>query len=150
MEDSVRLPRIVLIDDNETTNFLNHRLLTKLGIAEDIVVFANAADAYRYLWAPDGPLVAATAPSLVFVDLRMPGMDGVELLELYQQLPAAARNLTRLVVLTTSMLPTDRARVAAYPGVEYLVKPLSREKITRLLAEHFPHVTAAAAPAVAG
>ncbi len=145
-----RLRKVVLIDDNETTNFLNHRLITKLGITEEVAVFSDAAEGYRYLWGHQGkPGTLTTEPELVFVDLRMPGMDGIEFLELYKQLEPAVRQSTRLVVLTTSMLPSDRARVAAYPDVEYLVKPLSREKVERLLTEHFPHVQAVAPPSVA-
>lgn len=143
VESVNRLRKIVLIDDNETTNFLNHRLLTKLGVAEEVAVFSDATESFEHLWGPDGrpgPTVTDTAPDLVFVDLRMPGLDGVEFLELYRNLAPEARQRTKLAILTTSMLPTDRARVAAYPDVEYLVKPLSREKLERLFAEHFPHV----------
>ena len=147
-----RLRKVVLIDDNETTNFLNERLLKRLGVTEEVKVFADAAEGFSYLWGPDGcankPTDAdAPEPELIFVDLRMPGLDGVEFLELYSNLTPAARERTKLAVLTTSMLPTDRARVAAYPDVEYLVKPLSREKLERLFAEHFPHVQLPAAAA---
>ncbi len=140
-----RLRKVVLIDDNETTNFLNERLLKRLGVTEEVKVFADAAEGFSYLWGPDGcankcASTDAQEPELVFVDLRMPGLDGVEFLELYRNLAPAARERTKLAVLTTSMLPTDRARVAAYPDVEYLVKPLSREKLERLFADYFPHV----------
>ena len=137
MNAATRLHKVVLIDDNETTNFLNQRLLNRLGVTEEIVVFTDAAAGVKHLWGADAP---RTMPELVFVDLRMPGLDGVEFLEQYQQQTTPVRERTKLVVLTTSMMPADRARVAAYAGVDYLVKPLSREKIERLLAEHFPHV----------
>ncbi|MBC7447720.1 MAG: response regulator [Hymenobacteraceae bacterium] len=146
MAPSSRLRKIVLIDDNETTNFLNERLIKRLGVAEEVQVFADASEGFRYLWGSTGCATSTAGagpgpePELVFVDLRMPGLDGVEFLELYRNLTPEARVRTKLAVLTTSMLPTDRARVAAYPDVEYLVKPLSREKLERLFAEHFPHV----------
>ena len=140
METPARLRRVVLIDDNETTNFLNKHLLNKLGVTNEVLVFADASEGYRYLWG-EGRREADTGdPELVFVDLRMPGMDGVEFMEAWQALDPARRGATKLAVLTTSLLPTDRDRVARFPGVEYLVKPLSREKLERLLAEHFPHV----------
>ena len=143
MATDARLRKVVLIDDNETTNFLNERLLKRLGVTEEVVVFSDAAAGFRYLEGPDGGGAVATSsqPELIFVDLRMPGLDGVEFLEQYRKLAPVVREYTKLAVLTTSMLPTDRARVAAYPEVEYLVKPLSREKLERLFADHFPHVT---------
>ncbi len=141
-----RLHKVILIDDNETTNFLNERLLNRLGVTEEVVVFADASAGFKYLCGTDVSGAGTTEPELVFVDLRMPGLDGVEFLELYHNLPLPVRQRTKLAVLTTSMLPTDRARVAAYPEVEYLVKPLSREKLERLLGTHFPHVQLATAP----
>lgn len=135
-----RLRQVVLIDDNETTNFLNKRLLDKLRVADEVVVFTDAAAGYRYLWGEGRTERLPDAPELVFLDLHMPGMTGLEFLELYERLPSEAKARTRLAVLTTSMLPVDRARVAQYQNVEYLVKPLSREKLERLLAAYHPHV----------
>lgn len=141
---STRLRQIVLIDDNETTNFLNHRLLVRLGVADDVRVFADAAEGYRYLWGEPSQGKDAIPPELVFVDLRMPGMDGIEFMEAWQSLEPTRRGDTKLAILTTSLLSTDRDRVARFPGVEYLVKPLSREKIERLLATYFPHAQVSA------
>jgi CheY-like chemotaxis protein len=132
------LQKVVLIDDNETTNFLNERLLRRLGVAQEVVVFTNAQEGFQYLL--ETSTQEGSAPALVFADMRMPGLDGIEFLELYHTLDAPIRRRIKLTVLTTSMLPADRARVAAYPEVEYLVKPLSREKLERLLAMNFQHL----------
>ena len=136
MPTTSRLRKVVLIDDNETTNFLNERLLNRLGVTDEVEVFVDANEGFRHVWGSAN----LPRPELVFVDLRMPGIDGIEFLELYRSLSPNVRAHTKLAILTTSMLPSDRARVAAYPEVDYLVKPLSREKIERLLADHFPHV----------
>jgi CheY-like chemotaxis protein len=71
------------------------------------------------------------------VDLKMPGMSGFDFLEQYNQLPAAVQEATVVAVLTTSMHAADTARVAQYPNVEYLTKPLTEEKLQRLLAKRF-------------
>lgn len=140
MPSATRLRQIVLIDDNETTNFLNHRLLIKLGVADEVVVFSDAQEGYHYLWGQPQRAKDAVAPELVFVDLRMPGMDGIDFMEAWQSLAPTEQGHTQLAVLTTSLLSSDRDRVARFSGVEYLVKPLSREKVERLLLAHFPHV----------
>ncbi len=138
---SHRLNHVVLIDDNETTNFLNRRLLDKLQVTQQISVFTSAAQAFQTVWGENSATVAP--PELVFVDLHMPQMDGVEFLALFQNLPAAVRARTRMAVLTTSLLPADRDRVAVFTGIEYLVKPLSREKLEKLIGRFFPHVRVA-------
>ncbi|MEJ7660406.1 MAG: response regulator [Hymenobacter sp.] len=68
------------------------------------------------------------APDLVFVDLKMPGMSGFDFLEQYSRLPAETQERTVVAVLTTSMHSADTARVAQYPNIEYLTKPLTEEK----------------------
>jgi CheY-like chemotaxis protein len=122
------LNHIVLVDDNETTSFLNNRLLSRLALATQVSTFSRADEAYRFLWQD---------VDLVFVDLKMPGMSGFEFLEQYSQLPTDVQERTVVAVLTTSMHAADTARVAQYPNVEYLTKPLTEEKLQRLLANRF-------------
>ena len=130
-----KLRNVVLVDDNETTSFLNNRLLNRLEVAEHISTFTKAEQAYQQLWGKQGS--TDPAPDLVFVDLKMPGMDGFEFLRLYSSLPAEVRQKTVMAVLTTSMHAADTARVANYEGVEYLAKPLTEEKMHKLLEKRF-------------
>ncbi|SNR67713.1 MULTISPECIES: response regulator [Hymenobacter] len=133
-----KLRNVVLVDDNETTSFLNNRLLSRLNIAEQVHTFSKADQAYEFLWGSrETEAAGKEAPDLVFVDLKMPGMDGFEFLKLYNELPTQAREKTVMAVLTTSMHAADTARVAQYEGVEYLAKPLTEEKMQKLLEKRF-------------
>lgn len=132
---SANLNHIVLVDDNETTSFLNNRLLGRLAVANQVSTFARADEAFEQLWGEQAP--AGTAPDLVFVDLKMPGVSGFEFLELYNALPQPVQEQTVMAVLTTSMHGADTARVAQYPNVEYLTKPLTEEKMRKLLEKRF-------------
>ena len=130
---SANLNHIVLVDDNETTSFLNNRLLGRLAVADKISTFSRADEAFEMLWGN----TAGPAPDLVFVDLKMPGISGFEFLELYNALPQLVQDKTVMAVLTTSMHGADTARVAKYPNVEYLTKPLTEEKMRKLLEKRF-------------
>ncbi|MBD2721560.1 response regulator [Hymenobacter armeniacus] len=134
---SANLNHIVLVDDNETTSFLNNRLLGRLAVADHVSTFSRADEAFEQLWgsAQDGN--STPAPDLVFVDLKMPGVSGFEFLELYNALPQPVQDKTVMAVLTTSMHGADTARVAKYPNVEYLTKPLTEEKMLKLLEKRF-------------
>ena len=136
------LNHIVLVDDNETTSFLNNRLLARLGTAGQISTFARADEAFHSLWGHDGTAIAE-APALVFVDLKMPGVSGFEFLQMYAALPEPVQEKTVMAVLTTSLHSADTARVAQYPNVEYLTKPLTEEKMALLLAKRFAGKAAA-------
>jgi CheY-like chemotaxis protein len=133
-----KLRSIILVDDNETTSFLNNRLLSRLDVAEEVHTFRKAEQAFQFLWGDDSDLEESDAtPALVFVDLKMPGMDGFEFLKLYDALPDQSKAKTVMAVLTTSMHAADTARVAQYPNVEYLAKPLTEEKMDKLLKKRF-------------
>ena len=129
------LNHIVLVDDNETTSFLNNRLLGRLAVAERITTFSRADEAFEQLWGGSGG--SKLTPDLVFVDLKMPGISGFEFLELYNSLPQPVQDRTVMAVLTTSMHGADTVRVARYPNVEYLTKPLTEEKMQKLLEKRF-------------
>jgi CheY-like chemotaxis protein len=132
-----KLRNIVLVDDNETTCFLNNRLLSRLAVADNVLVFTRAQQAYDFFWGEGRNLENPSpndTPALIFVDLKMPGMDGFEFLQRYSALPEGVKVRTVLAVLTTS---ADTARVAQYPGVEYLAKPLTEEKLNKLMQKRF-------------
>ena len=133
---SANLNHIVLVDDNETTSFLNNRLLGRLALADRVRTFARADEAFEQIWGNENQ-PANTAPDLVFVDLKMPGMSGFDFLALYNTLPQPVQDKTVMAVLTTSMHGADTARVAQYPNVEYLTKPLTEEKMRKLLEKRF-------------
>ena len=133
---SVNLSHIVLVDDNETTSFLNNRLLGRLAVAERVSTYTRADEAFAALWH-DGDVAAGMAPDLVFVDLKMPGVSGFDFLQKYSKLSPEVQEKTVMAVLTTSLHAADTARVAEYPNVEYLTKPLTPEKMERLLEKRF-------------
>lgn len=132
---SANLNHIVLVDDNETTSFLNNRLLGRLAVANQVSTFSRADEAFEQLWGEQA--AGGQKPDLVFVDLKMPGVSGFEFLELYNALPQPVQEQTVMAVLTTSMHGADTARVAQYPNVEYLTKPLTEEKMRKLLEKRF-------------
>ncbi len=133
---SANLNHIVLVDDNETTSFLNNRLLGRLAVADQVSTFARADEAFEQIWGNE-KMEAVPVPDLVFVDLKMPGMSGFDFLALYNTLPQPVQDKTVMAVLTTSMHGADTARVAQYPNVEYLTKPLTEEKMLKLLQKRF-------------
>jgi CheY-like chemotaxis protein len=134
---SASLNHIVLVDDNETTSFLNNRLLGRLGVAEQVSTYSRADEAFEQIWGAQAGSDATPKPDLVFVDLKMPGVSGFEFLQLYSALPQPVQEKTVMAVLTTSMHSADTARVAEYPNVEYLTKPLTEEKMQKLLEKRF-------------
>ncbi len=108
---SKRLHTVLLIDDDEPTNFLNQMILKKADCAEEILVFQSAVKALDFLTATDH------RPDLIFLDINMPAIDGWDFLEAYEQLPAEKRAGAIIIMLTTSFNPDDRLRAEKIASV---------------------------------
>ena len=127
-----KIPRILLVDDDTTVNFLNELLLKSLAVTDHVHVAHNGQEALALLAQPP-----PFEPTLLLLDVSMPVMDGMEFLEAYQQLPQAQQQAIVIVMLTTSMDSRDLARIQELPIAGLVSKPLNREKINTLLQLHF-------------
>ena len=123
MDESPPLPadpeklRALIVDDEAPARERLRRLLEELGDVEIIGEATNGTEALERC--------AELDPDLVLLDVRMPGMDGIE----------AARHLGALdeppaVIFTTAH---DEYALAAFESeaVGYLLKPVRREKLAR-------------------
>lgn len=136
-----KLKGVLIIDDNETSNFLNHRLLKRLEISEHIQIFDNGNQALGYLQTVerqdfDSADLSYFKPELILLDVNMPGLDGFEFLEIYKGFPHEFKDGTVIAMLSTSTHPQDMIRASEY-GASYMFKPLTADKIKNLLSEKF-------------
>ena len=133
------LTSILLVDDDPTTNFLNQLLLTRLQVAEQVLVAENGEQALRTVVQACLDPAAMACPQLILLDMNMPVMNGLAFLEAYQQLPLAQRQAIVIVLLTTSLHERDLAQAQLLPIAGFLNKPLTREKVMTVLRQHFAH-----------
>lgn len=127
--------RILLVEDNEDHAELVLRSLEDHHVANLITHVTDGADALDYLFqrgAFAGP-DAAPLPDLVLLDLRLPRVDGLDVL---QQIKADP-NLTKVpvVILTTSQAEQDLARAYERQANAYVVKPVDFDKFVQLMRD---------------
>lgn len=132
-----RLRSILLVDDNETSNFLNERMLKRMQLTENIQVLNNGKDALDLLFdLSTAPQTAGVIkPELILLDVNMPVLDGFEFLEIYQELPESFRSDIIIAILSTSSHPKDTSRAEEFQ-VYYITKPLTSEKMDNLLSHY--------------
>ncbi|MDJ0366355.1 response regulator [Hymenobacter sp. H14-R3] len=128
-----KLSSILLVDDDSTNNFLNELLLKSLDVTDRLLVAENGAQALHLLVQQ----VAPEEPALILLDVNMPGMNGIQFLEAYQDLPAAQRAATVIIMLTTTMDARDLARLDELSIAGLVSKPLTKEKVANILQLHF-------------
>ena len=116
----IPINKVLLIDDDATANYLSKELLESMKAANEIEVAENCIRALK--------LITQSSPDVIFLDIRMPGIDGFDFLERLKAL--APENKIKIVMLTSSMRPEDRLRAFSYKAViDYLEKPLTFEKV---------------------
>ena len=130
-----QLSSILLVDDDTTTNFLNQALIIRAGVAAQILVAENGLEALQLLHRACPP-DSQQRPALILLDVNMPVMNGFEFLEAYARLPAFQQQTIVIVMLTTSLLPRDLERVRQLPVAGVLDKPLTKEKLLRVVAQY--------------
>lgn len=127
---------ILLIDDDEPTNFLNKMTLEQSGCTRHIRIAQSGQAALEYLRGV--PVDDCPRPDLIFLDINMPAMDGWEFLAQYQTLPVEKKADTVLIMLTTSLNPDDEKRTLEIPEVSgFENKPLNQGQLERLLKKYF-------------
>lgn len=134
-----KLNCILLVDDDEPTNFLNQMVLEELNITKHIKIAENGKEALSYLEKTGSGDENFPLPELILLDINMPAMNGWEFLQQYAQLPPRQKANVVIVMLTTSLNPDDRAKAEEISEVTgFETKPLTADAIQLLLKNYFP------------
>lgn len=123
---------VLLVDDDDITNFLHKSLLEDLNITGQITVANTGKDALKLIqeqWQSDDLHVQENDRKLILLDINMPGMDGFEFLEVSKDLDLPN---TYVAMLSSSPLETDRTKASRYQVIDYIEKPLTQMKLEEL------------------
>jgi len=121
MSDDLR--EILLVEDNPLDIDLTRRAFAKRRLANPIVVAYDGEEAMNLIdrWEQGEP-----APALILLDLKLPKVDGLDVLERLKSHPVY--KLIPVVVLTTSSEDRDVEKAYRLGANSYIVKPVSFEK----------------------
>lgn len=133
-----KLNKILLVDDDSTSNFLTQMILEDLQVADAIIVKKNGQEALDYI----NELCLQhneDCPELIFLDINMPIMDGFELLDELKRLNKLHNpdSPITVVLLTTSNNPKDIEKAKTYDITYYIEKPLTEDSIRHLLSKTY-------------
>ncbi len=133
-----KLKSILLIDDDQATNFLHQIIIKKADCTENLHIEYNGEAALNYLNTkkPDG---SYPSPDLIFLDINMPRMNGWAFLEEYQKFNMGQLGTAVIVMLTTSLNPDDQERSKKFYSIsEFRSKPMTQEMIMEVIRTYFP------------
>ena len=117
---------IVMIEDDEGHARLIEKNIRRAGVNNEIIPFANGADALAFLFGPDGSgEVSAGRQLLILLDLNLPDMGGVDILDKVKSNPHT--KLSPVVVLTTTDDSREIQRCYDLGANVYITKPVDYE-----------------------
>ncbi|MBO9700965.1 MAG: response regulator [Sporocytophaga sp.] len=118
--------KVLLVDDDKINNYINLRLIRRIGLSEEIIVTNNGQEAINYL----KKCGKKDLPTLILLDINMPVMDGFEFLEEFEKQDLNTVERPMIVVLTTSTNTNDIKKVESSPiAAGYINKPLTEENL---------------------
>jgi two-component system, OmpR family, alkaline phosphatase synthesis response regulator PhoP len=116
--------KIVIVDDERHVCSLLEQTLEELEEEAGVEILS----------APDGEaglaLIEKERPSLVFLDVMMPGMSGYEVSRAVRERPELVD--TSVVLLTAKGQETDREEGLSSGAVEYVTKPFDPDRVLTL------------------
>jgi len=136
-----KLNCVLLVDDDDATNFLNRKVIQKAGIAQHVETTLNGSEAIEYLTNKGKYEKSADEfpnPDLILLDINMPIMDGWKFLSEYKKLDDSRKSKMTIIMLTSSDDSNDRRRASEIEDVaEYKNKPLFVKNFDEILEKHF-------------
>jgi CheY-like chemotaxis protein len=133
---------VLLIDDDEPTNYISKMVVDAVGCAETIEIATSGQMALQYLTSTIESGRQDTGfpkPDLIFLDINMPAMNGWEFMEKYNALEDCQKGNIVIIMLTTSLNPDDRWKSGKLPHISgFENKPLTQQKLDDILGRFFP------------
>jgi CheY-like chemotaxis protein len=116
----------LLVDDNYIDNIVTRKLLEYNGFAQNIIISETPDEAIELLRN------GSVSPDVIFLDIRMPTMDGFQFLELYDKLTINKKGI-KIYLLSSSLDPADVKRSTDNKYITQLIyKPLTKQILAEI------------------
>lgn len=124
---------LLLVEDDENDVFLMERAMAKANLSSPIHVAVNGQEAIDYLSGIGnyGDRSTYPLPHCIFLDLKLPFINGFEVLEWMRSQPSLQG--INVIVLTSSPEERDRQRATELGAKAYLVKPPTADSLREVI-----------------
>jgi CheY-like chemotaxis protein len=131
MENNVDL--VMLVDDNDTDNFISKRIIEITKFAKRIEVKNSGKSALEYLEREQ--FNPHNLPDIIFLDINMPIVDGFVFLFEFEMFPDEVKNKCKIVILSSSDNKRDIEKIVDNDYVvKFVTKPLTEVALNEIKA----------------
>ncbi len=129
MENPINL--VMLVDDNDTDNFISRRIIEITKFAKNVEVKNSGKSALEYLEREqDNP---SKLPDIIFLDINMPIVDGFVFLFEFEMFPDELKNKCKVVILSSSDNKRDIEKIVDNEHViKFITKPLTDQALSEI------------------
>ncbi len=122
--------RVVVVEDNEDDRDLLVRQLRKSKIDSHVKFLSDGKEALRFLaeLPPPAPFCGLIA---IFLDLKLPGMSGIDLLREIRRTPRVQN--TPVIIMTSSLDPKDFEKCQDLGVSAFIPKPITFDTISKAI-----------------
>jgi two-component system response regulator len=126
---------ILLVEDNPDDEALSFRAFQRNNIRNPVVCVRDGQEALDWLFAEGAyaSRIPAEPPAVVLLDLKLPKVDGLEVLRRVRANPAT--RLTPIVILTSSREDRDRLQGYSLGANSYIQKPVDFEQFVEAIRQ---------------
>ena len=124
MDDNFDGVKVMVIDDSKTIRRTAETLLSKAGC--EVITAVDGFDALAK--------IADSQPSIIFVDIMMPRLDGYQTCALIKN--NSAFQSTPVIMLSSKDGLFDRAKGRIVGSDQYLTKPFSKDELLSAIKDH--------------
>jgi len=119
---------IMMIDDDEATNFLHEIIINDAECCNNLVIVDDAQKALEMLKED-------VQPNLLFLDINMPRMNGWEFLNIFEKIKKEKNLQVKVIIFSTSLNPLDKEKALEYENVRFMSKPLTESLLEEIVNE---------------
>ena len=128
MDEQKAIELVMLVDDNETDNFISKRIIEITQFATNVEVKNSGKSALDYLKAhQDNP---EKLPNLIFLDINMPIVDGFVFLYEFEKFSQQVKDKCKVIILSSSDNKRDIDKIVNNNHViKFITKPLTEASL---------------------
>ncbi len=122
--DSKTIDLVMLVDDNDTDNFISKRIIEITKFAGRVEVKSSGKNALDYL--RENQTKIENLPNIIFLDINMPIVDGFVFLYEFEKFNEFVKSKCKVIILSSSDNKRDIDKIINNNHViKFITKPLT-------------------------
>jgi response regulator RpfG family c-di-GMP phosphodiesterase len=122
---------VMLVDDNDTDNFISKRIIEITKFSSNVIVKNSGKSALDYL--VENKEFPEAIPDIIFLDINMPIVDGFVFLYEYEKFSNSVKDKCRVIILSSSDNKRDIDKIINNDFViKFVTKPLTEKTLEEI------------------